>query len=33
MKMFIDKVLKDGAEKADEIASKKIKKFKKIVGF
>ena len=31
--MFIDKVLKDGAEKADEIASKKIENLKKIVGF
>ena len=31
--MFIDKVLKDGAEKADAIASKKIENLKKIVGF
>ncbi len=31
--LFIDKVLKDGAEKADAIASKKIENLKKIVGF
>ena len=30
---FIDKVLNDGAEKANEIASKKIKNIKKIIGF
>ena len=30
---FIDKILEDGAEKADEITSKKIKEMKKIVGF
>ena len=30
---FIDKVLKDGSEKADEIAQKKIQKIKKIIGF
>jgi len=30
---FIDKVLKDGAEKANEIASEKIKNIKKIIGF
>ena len=30
---FIDKVLNDGAEKANEIASKKIKDLKKIIGF
>tara|TARA_B100000029_G_scaffold183809_1_gene181362 strand:+ start:1364 stop:2365 length:1002 start_codon:yes stop_codon:yes gene_type:complete len=30
---FIDKVLKDGAEKANAIASKKIKNIKKIIGF
>jgi len=30
---FIDGVLKDGAQKADEIASKKIKNIKKIIGF
>ena len=30
---FIDKILNDGAEKANEIASKKIKDLKKIIGF
>ena len=30
---FIDKILKDGAEKADKITSKKVKEMKKIVGF
>ena len=30
---FIDKVLGDGAEKADKIASKKVKEIKKIIGF
>ena len=30
---FIDKILSDGAEKADEIAYKKIKNIKKIIGF
>ena len=30
---FIDKILEDGAEKADEITSKKVKEMKKIVGF
>ena len=30
---FIDKILQDGAEKADKIASKKVKEIKKIVGF
>ena len=30
---FIDKVLNDGAEKANEIASEKIKNIKKIIGF
>ena len=30
---YIDKVLKDGAEKADKIASKKVDDMKKIVGF
>ena len=30
---FIDKVLHEGAEKANQIASKKIKEIKKIVGF
>ena len=29
----IDEVLRDGAEKADAIASAKIKKIKKIIGF
>ena len=30
---FIDKILQDGAEKADKIASKKVKEIKKIIGF
>ena len=30
---FIDKILEDGAEKADEITSKKVKEMKKIIGF
>ena len=30
---FIDKVLEDGANKANEIAHKKIKNIKKIIGF
>ena len=30
---FIDKVLEDGAEKADKITSKKVKEMKKIIGF
>ena len=30
---FIDKVLEDGAEKANEIADRKIKNIKKIIGF
>ena len=30
---FIDKILSDGAEKADEIAYKKVKNIKKIIGF
>ena len=30
---FIDKILEDGAEKADKITSKKVKEMKKIVGF
>ena len=32
-KEFIDKILSDGAEKADKIASKKVQELKKIVGF
>ncbi len=32
-KVFLEKILKDGCEKADEIASKKIKKIHEIVGF
>ena len=32
-KEFIDKILRDGSEKANEIASKKIRELKKIVGF
>ena len=32
-KNYIDKILSDGAQKADEIASKKIKKIHEIVGF
>ena len=32
-KVFLEKILKDGQHKADEIASKKIKKIKEIVGF
>ena len=32
-KVFLEKILKDGYEKADEIASKKIKKIHEIVGF
>jgi len=30
---FIDEILKDGAEKADKITSKKVKEMKKIIGF
>ena len=30
---FIDKILQDGAEKADKITSKKVKEMKKIIGF
>ena len=30
---FIDKILKEGAEKADKITSKKVKEMKKIMGF
>jgi len=30
---FIDKILYEGAEKADKIASKKVKGLKKIIGF
>ena len=30
---FIDKILINGAEKANEIASKKIQNIKKIIGF
>ena len=30
---FIDKVLLEGSEKADAIASKKVKEMKKIIGF
>ena len=30
---FIDEVLNDGAQKADKIASEKIKNIKKIIGF
>ena len=30
---FIDKILYEGAEKADKIASKKVKELKKIIGF
>ncbi len=30
---FIDDVLNEGAQKANEIASKKIKNIKKIIGF
>ena len=32
-KVFLEKILKDGCEKANEIASKKIKKIHEIVGF
>ena len=32
-KQFIDKILSDGADKADKISSKKVKELKKIVGF
>ena len=32
-KEFIDKILRDGSERANEIASKKISELKKIVGF
>jgi len=32
-KSYIDKILSDGAQKADEIASKKIKKIHEIIGF
>ena len=30
---FIDKILEEGAEKADKITSKKVKEMKKILGF
>ena len=30
---FIDKILEDGAEKADKITSKKVNEMKKIIGF
>ena len=30
---YLDKVLKEGANKAEEIAGKKIKEMKKIIGF
>ena len=30
---FIDKILQEGAEKADNITTKKVKEMKKIVGF
>ena len=30
---FIDDILKQGAEKADKIASKKVDEIKKIIGF
>ena len=32
-KIFLDKILKDGCDKANEIASKKMKKIQEIVGF
>ena len=32
-KEFIDKILRDGSERANEIASKKVNELKKIVGF
>ena len=32
-KVFLEKILKNGCEKANEIASKKIKKIHEIVGF
>ena len=32
-KMFLDKILKDGCDKANEIASKKLKEIQEIVGF
>ena len=32
-KAFLEKILKDGYEKANEIASKKVKKIHEIVGF
>ena len=32
-KQFIDKILSDGADKADKISSKKVKELKKLVGF
>ena len=32
-KEYIDKILDDGAEKANKIASKKVQELKKIVGF
>ena len=32
-KQFIDKILSDGADKADKISSKKVQELKKIVGF
>ncbi len=30
---FIDKILENGAEKADKIASRKVREMKKIIGF
>ena len=32
-KQYLDKILSDGADKAEQIAGKKIKEMKKIIGF
>ena len=33
IKNYLDQILKDGAVKAEDISSKKVKKIKEIVGF
>ena len=33
MKKYLDEILLDGMEKADKIASKKVKKIQEIIGF
>ena len=32
-KQYLDKILSDGADKAEQIAGKKIKEMKKLIGF